>query len=345
MATLYIRNSIGELVPIKTIKGDPGVSPDPRMSALGYITWWKFDNETQTYIDTGIRAEAVVQIEDSVITFTEDTTRENIVSGDVMSIILGKIKKWFTDLKALAFKDRADWDTDIDNKPTSMPASDVYAWAKDTTKPSYAYSEITDTPDLTLKADLVSGKVPSIQLPSYVDDVIEGTLADVDEFRDIENNILDPESGKIYVDLATDKQYRWGGSLYTEISKSLAIGETADSAFAGNRGVALENKNLWKETHTELTTGGVDCSLGATFTITASSDLTITLSNLSSILQGSECVIRVISDTSTSRTITLPSGTVNETGMTTAIVNNSNSLELNIKRFGEVYAMKGVLYE
>ena len=38
-----------------------------------------------------------------------------------------------------------DWSI-IQNKPTSMPASDVPAWAKAATKPSYAWSEITGKP-------------------------------------------------------------------------------------------------------------------------------------------------------------------------------------------------------
>ena len=39
-----------------------------------------------------------------------------------------------------------DWSI-IQNKPTSMPASDVPAWAKAATKPSYAWSEITGKPN------------------------------------------------------------------------------------------------------------------------------------------------------------------------------------------------------
>ena len=39
-----------------------------------------------------------------------------------------------------------DWSI-IRNKPTSMPASDVPAWAKAATKPSYAWSEITGKPN------------------------------------------------------------------------------------------------------------------------------------------------------------------------------------------------------
>ena len=38
--------------------------------------------------------------------------------------------------------------TDISDFPNSMPASDVYSWAKESTKPSYTYSEISNTPTL-----------------------------------------------------------------------------------------------------------------------------------------------------------------------------------------------------
>jgi len=48
------------------------------------------------------------------------------------------------------------------------------------------------------------------------------------------------ETGKIYIDEDTNKTYRYYISSLIEISKSLAIGETASSAFAGNRGKALE---------------------------------------------------------------------------------------------------------
>lgn len=56
----------------------------------------------------------------------------------------------------------------------------------------------------------VTGKVPTAQLPSYVDDVIE-----VDG---IDNAPETGEAGKIYVDTATGKTYRWGGTMYVEIS-------------------------------------------------------------------------------------------------------------------------------
>lgn len=77
------------------------------------------------------------------------------------------------------------------------------------------------------------GRVPAAQLPSFVDDVVE--------YRNAEQFPLQGETGKIYVDTDANKVYRWSGSQYTEISASLALGETADTAFAGNRGKAVED--------------------------------------------------------------------------------------------------------
>lgn len=75
-----------------------------------------------------------------------------------------------------------------------------------------------------------SGKVPSTQLPSYVDDVLEFTQLD---------QLPKPgESGKIYVVTSTNLQYRWSGSDYVEISKSLALGETSSTAYPGDNGKA-----------------------------------------------------------------------------------------------------------
>lgn len=72
---------------------------------------------------------------------------------------------------------------------------------------------------LNSKADLVGGLIPAHQLPSYVDDVIEGELVSDTEF-DVEGFIIVPERGKIYVDITTNLSYRWSGSIYIEISKS-----------------------------------------------------------------------------------------------------------------------------
>ncbi|ENX03637.1 hypothetical protein F900_00731 [Acinetobacter modestus] len=90
---------------------------------------------------------------------------------------------------------------------------------------------------LSLKADLVDGKVPASQLPSFVDDVLEGTYINPTTFNDLNNQPYVPESGKIYVDTTSNKTYRWSGMLYVVISSGgVALGDTSETAYRGDRG-------------------------------------------------------------------------------------------------------------
>lgn len=73
-----------------------------------------------------------------------------------------------------------------------------------------------------------NGKVPSSQLPGYVDDV--------EEYSAKSSFPAVGESGKIYIDQATNKTYRWSGTQYVEISASIALGETASTAYPGDKG-------------------------------------------------------------------------------------------------------------
>jgi len=63
-----------------------------------------------------------------------------------------------------------------------------------------------------------SGLVPTSQLPSYVDDVLE--------FADLASFPASGDSGKIFVAIDTGKIYRWSGTVYVEISSAA----TADTA-------------------------------------------------------------------------------------------------------------------
>lgn len=73
-----------------------------------------------------------------------------------------------------------------------------------------------------------AGKVPSAQLPSFVDDVLE--------FANLAGFPATGETAKIYVALDTNKTYRWSGTAYVEISASLALGTTSTTAFRGDYG-------------------------------------------------------------------------------------------------------------
>lgn len=95
-----------------------------------------------------------------------------------------------------------------------------------------------------------NGYVPSSQLPSYVDDMLEGYYnIDGDKlfYEDSKfENVIPAESGKIYVDISTTeyKAYRWAGDTakYVEVFKSVTLGETEATAYAGNKGKEVTDK-------------------------------------------------------------------------------------------------------
>ena len=73
-----------------------------------------------------------------------------------------------------------------------------------------------------------NGKVPSSQLPSYVDDVLSYNSASAFPATG--------EDGKIYIAKDTNLSYRWAGSDYAVISPSLALGDTSSTAYRGDWG-------------------------------------------------------------------------------------------------------------
>jgi hypothetical protein len=78
-----------------------------------------------------------------------------------------------------------------------------------------------------------NGLVPTSQLPSFVDDVLE--YANFAAFPGTGT------TGKIYVTLDTNITYRWSGSVYVEISVSLALGTTSSTAHRGDHGATAYN--------------------------------------------------------------------------------------------------------
>ena len=96
-----------------------------------------------------------------------------------------------------------------------------------------------------------SGKVPSSQLPSYVDDIIDGYYKEADgkfyEDSSYTTEIVG-ESGKIYISVDTDIQYRWTGSAYAALGGALQLGETASTAYRGDRGKTAYD-------HSQITNG------------------------------------------------------------------------------------------
>jgi hypothetical protein len=134
----------------------------------------------------------------------------------------------------------------------------VPAWAKAAQKPTYTASEVGAvstsrtvngkalTSNITLSASDVnavatsavgsangvvplnaSSKIDESYLPSYVDDVIEGYYYNNKFWKESTHTTeITGEAGKIYVDLTTDKTYRFGGTSFVEISSGTTVSVT-----------------------------------------------------------------------------------------------------------------------
>lgn len=106
-----------------------------------------------------------------------------------------------------------------------------------------------------------SGKVPSSQLPSYVDDIVDVTnfvtsnptsgmtIGNV-YYNSTKKKLFtatsatagvtsDPESDKIYVRLTDSTLWRWSGSTMGQVNGGLVLGTTSTTAFRGDFGNTL----------------------------------------------------------------------------------------------------------
>lgn len=83
-------------------------------------------DDTSVSLITGWSSDKITKYDtkDNVVTFTEATTRENIATGEKHSVIFGKIKKFFADLKTVAFTGKYNDLTNVAiENPTTLPTA------------------------------------------------------------------------------------------------------------------------------------------------------------------------------------------------------------------------------
>ena len=91
-------------------------------------------------------------------------------------------------------------------------------------------------------------------MPSFVDDVLEGYYYSSKFYKeDTHTTEITGETGKIYVDLPTNKTYRWSGSAFVVISDTIALGETASTAYRGDRGKVAYDHSQSAHARTDAT--------------------------------------------------------------------------------------------
>lgn len=97
------------------------------------------------------------------------------------------------------------------------------------------------------------GLVPTSQLPSYVDDVIDvyatytkdnaGILTNIKIFSDLDKTqAVTGESGKIYIDVESNYQFRWTGTQYVTVGAPTVLGEVTGTAYDGGKGKAVADE-------------------------------------------------------------------------------------------------------
>lgn len=83
-----------------------------------------------------------------------------------------------------------------------------------------------------------TGKVPISQIPGAIGKVYEAPT--VNDFPTI------GDESTMYISLLDNKVYRWGGSVYVEISEGVSLGTTSNTAHRGDHGVVAYNHALAK---------------------------------------------------------------------------------------------------
>ena len=186
--------------------------------------------DTKTTVDSALSSASTNPVQNKVINTALSTTNSN-VSTNTTNITT--LKGYFTNgaaNKAIGDKNGKDITTTYATKTelnAKANASDFNLF-KNSKGQHNGLAELDS-----------AGKVPSSQLPSYVDDVIEGYYYNSKFYKEESHTTeITGESGKIYTDLGNNKTYRWSGTTYTEISASLALGETSSTAYPGNKGAA-----------------------------------------------------------------------------------------------------------
>ena len=186
--------------------------------------------DTKTTVDSALSSTSTNPVQNKVINTALSTANTNISTN---ATNIGHLQGYFDNGKAIY----------AINDANAQPITTTYATktelnAKANASDFNLFKNSKGQHDGLASLDS-SGKVPSSQLPSYVDDVIEGYYYNSKFYKESSHTTeIDGESGKIYTDLGNNKTYRWSGTTYTEISASLALGETSSTAYPGDKGKA-----------------------------------------------------------------------------------------------------------
>ena len=126
----FVVNSQTEMLTLSAQAGDVAIRTDVNRSYILQTTpastldnWKELLTPTDSVLSVnGKTGTVVLSGSDILSTFTQASTRTNLVSGESAATSFGKIMKWLADLKALAFKDKVNLSSDVTG---TLPAGNL----------------------------------------------------------------------------------------------------------------------------------------------------------------------------------------------------------------------------
>lgn len=191
------------------------------------------------FANTNTAANPTLSVNGSPATAIMKYGTTKVGNSEATSWYAGSVVSFTYDGTYWIMNDRQKEDVDTNQK---VKAGSVTFGSSDTVNFISGSNNLTVTgnaSDDTITISL-TGTLPSTMIPGSVDEIIEGYFnADEGKFYKTKSGTtysseITGETGKIYVDLSTNKTYRWSGSAFVEISASLVLGTNEDTAAPGN---------------------------------------------------------------------------------------------------------------
>ena len=163
------------------------------------------------------------------VAFTAANTRANITTGEKLSVIMGKLAKWFADLKTVAFSGSYN---DLSNKPTIptktseltndsdfVDLDSLNTWANNTI-PEYGFQTATEVREIVTSYGYQTASQVQTAINTAVSTVYKykGSVAAVSNLPTSGNTV-----GDVWNVTATGMNYVWTGSEWDALGSELKV--------------------------------------------------------------------------------------------------------------------------